>query len=54
MEIDIYLPNYSIGFEYQGEHHFGIPHFLRNEKIIELRKIKDKEKINYVKNMELH
>ena len=38
MEIDIYIPKYSIGFEYQGEHHFGIPHFLRNEKLIELKK----------------
>ena len=38
MEIDIYIPKYLIGFEYQGEHHFGIPYFLRNEKHIELTK----------------
>ena len=49
MEIDIYIPNYSIGFEYQGEYHFGIPHFLRNEKLIDLVKIKDEEKIKLCK-----
>ena len=45
MEIDIYLPKYSLAFEYQGEHHFAIPSFLRNEKIMEDIKKKDEEKI---------
>ena len=51
MEIDIYIPKYSIAFEYQGEHHFGIPNFLKDEKLIEITKIKDEKKIELCKKL---
>ncbi len=41
MELDIYLPQYQLAFEYQGEHHYK-DHFLY--WISELQKTKDNEK----------
>lgn len=49
-EIDIYIPKYKIGIEYQGIEHFKpVKHFGGEKKFNELIK-RDKEKINECKN----
>lgn len=45
LELDIYLPNLKLAFEFQGYHHFVYPnHFHKTKEQFELNQWKDKRK----------
>ncbi|HLD86843.1 MAG TPA: hypothetical protein VJB12_02160, partial [Candidatus Nanoarchaeia archaeon] len=45
MELDIYLPEIKLGFEYQGQQHYKyVPHFHKNKKNFIHRKALDNKK----------